>query len=86
MRILKTATGKEFSIEWDGVSFIDLTLRFLITDSNMDDVLATFTKPEETKTLTRIEDGIESVYEGFVKFRGVDLRPNNAILVSLVEE
>ncbi len=85
MKTLKTATGKEFDILWDGVSF-DYVLRFAVVNSDMDTIHQTFRDPAETATLTRIEDGIESVYTGFVGYRGFDKKMDGEIVVALNPE
>lgn len=85
MKTLKTATGKAFDILWDGVATIDFTLRIAIVNAPMQEIFEVFSNSTETETLTRIDDGIESVYQGFTKFRGVDLAPDGEIIVSLME-
>lgn len=85
-KILRTATGKEFDILWDGPSTIDFTLRIAVVNSDMGTIFQVFSDPAETATLTRIWDGIESVYTGYTVFRGVDLQPNGEIIVSLNPE
>ena len=85
MKILRTAQGKEFDIIWDGVATIDLALRFAVVNASMEEVLQVFTAAEETQTLTRVEDDLESVYQGYNRFRGVDQKPDGEIVVTLVE-
>lgn len=85
-KVLRTAAGKEFDILWDGVSTIDFTLRFAVVNSDMATIFKVFSDPLETATLTRIWDGIESVYTGYTVFRGVDLKPDGEIVVSMNPE
>jgi hypothetical protein len=85
-KVLRTATGKEFDILWDGVSTIDFTLRFAVVNSDIATIFKAFSDPSETATLTRIWDGIESVYTGYTIFRGVDMAPDGEIVVSLNPE
>ena len=86
MQKIITATGKEFKIDWCGPSTIDFALRFEVVENTMAEILATFTIPEETATLTHVFDEHETVYIGYTVFTGVDMRPNGHIIVSLMEE
>lgn len=83
MKILQTATGREFDILWDGVSTIDGALRFAVVNADLDTIHNTFKLPEETETLTRIEDGIESVYTGYTAYRGFDRKVDGEVVVAL---
>ena len=85
MQKLITATGLEFRIDWCGPSTIDYALRFEVVGSTMTEVLATFTNPEETETLTHIFDEHETVFSGYTTFKGVDMRQNGNIIVALME-
>lgn len=87
MQKIITATGKEFDIQWCGRSTIDFALRFAVMGSDMSSVLNTFTNPEETVLLTHIIDDMnnKAEYRGFTIFKGVDLHPDNSIIVSLME-
>lgn len=87
MQTITTATEKSFNIEWCGRSTIDFALRFAVKDSDMATVLNTFTNPEETVLLTHIIDAMnnKAEYRGFTIFKGVDLHPDNSIIVSLME-
>lgn len=85
MQRLITATGHDFLIDWCGPSTIDYALRFEIVGSNMQTVLATFTDPEETATLTHIFDEHSTVFTGYTLFKGVDMRQNGNIVVALME-
>ena len=51
----------------------------------MQDVLATFTNPEETATLTHKFDESETVFTGYTLFIGVDMRQSGKIIVALME-
>lgn len=88
LKTLRTATGKEFDILWDGASTIDFALRFAVVNSDIDTVHNTFKSREETHTLTRIEDGIESVYAGYTMYAGFRQEPygNREIIVTLAPE
>ena len=86
MQKIITATGKEIKIEWCGPSTIDFALRFAVCDSTMQDVLVTFTNPEETSALTHVFDNHETVFNGYTQFKGVDLKPNGSIVVALMKE
>ena len=86
MKKIRTATGKEFDILWDGASTIDFTLRIAVVNSDMSTIFAVFSDPAETATLTRIWDGIESAYTGYTVFRGVDKQQSGEIIVALNPE
>lgn len=83
MKILRTATGKEFDILWDGASTIDGALRFAVVNADLDTIHDTFKRPEETQTLTRIVDGIESVYTGYTGYRGFDRKVDGEVVVAI---
>lgn len=82
-----TATGKEFNVEWLGLSTIDNVLRFAVKDSDMATVLSVFTDPEETASLVYVIDNMnnKTEYYSFTTFKGVDLLPGNSIVVSLIK-
>jgi len=86
MQKIITATGKEFKIDWCGPSTIDFALRFEVVENTMAEILATFTVPEETETLTHIFDEHETVFTGYSIFKGVDLKPGGSVVVALMEE
>lgn len=85
MKII-TSSGKEWQIKWCGVSAFDNVLRFEIVNSTMQDVLLTFTDESETETLRYYFDAEETVYTGYSVFKGVDLRHDGGIVVSLNHE
>ena len=85
MQKVITATGKEFNVNWCGQATIDFVLRFEVVNSTMANILSTFMNPIETAKLTHIFDENRAVYTGFTKFKGVDLKPNDAVVVSLME-
>ena len=85
-KTIKTASGKEFEILWDGASTIDGSLRFAVVNATMAEIFAAFSDPAACATLTRLWDGKESVYTGYTQFRGVDLKPDGEIVVSLNPE
>lgn len=85
MQKIITATGKEFSILWCGPSTIDFALRFEVSnDYTMAEILATFTNPEETETLTHDFDNHQTVYNGYTTFKGVDMKPGGSVVVALM--
>jgi len=86
MQKLITATGKEFKIDWCGPSTIDFALRFEVVESTMAEILATFINSEETAELTHVFDEHETIFRGYTKFRGVDMKPGGSIVVALMEE
>ena len=85
MQKIITETGKEFNVNWCGQSTIDFALRFEVVNSPMTNILTTFMNPVETARLTHIFDENTALYTGFTKFKGVDLKPNDAVVVSLME-
>lgn len=85
MQKLITATGLVFRIDWCGPSTIDYALRFEVIGNTMQEVLETFTNPEETATLTHVFDEHETVFAGYTLFKGVDMRQNGNIVVALME-
>lgn len=86
MQRLVTAKGKEFYVDWCGQSTIDFALRFAVVGSDMQTILTTFMDPEETVELTHYIDdmGNRAEYHNFTVFRGVDLKPDKSIVVSLM--
>jgi len=50
-------------------------------------ILSTFTNPEETSLLIHLIDAMnnKAEYRGFTTFKGVDLHPDNSIIVALIE-
>lgn len=87
MQKIITATGKEYQIDWCGQSTIDFALRFAVTGEEMNTIINTFINPSETIQLTHIIDdmGNEITYNGFTIFRGVDLKPDNSVVVALMQ-
>lgn len=85
MQKVITATGKEFNVGWCGQSTIDFALRFEVSNNTMTNILSTFMNPVETAQLTHVFDENRAVYTGFTKFKGVDLKPNDTVVVSLME-
>ena len=86
MQKIITATGKVFKIDWCGPSTIDFALRFEVVENTMAEILATFTKPEETAELTHVFDEHETIFYGYSKFKGVDMKPSGSIVVALMKE
>ena len=87
MQRVITATEREFDVDWCGQSTIDFALRFATVGYDMQTILNTFTNPNETTVLTHVIDdmGNKAEYRGFTVFRGVDLKPDNSIVVSLMK-
>lgn len=85
MQKVITETGKEFNVNWCGQATIDFVLRLEVVNSTMANILSTFMNPIETAKLTHVFDENRAVYTGFTKFKGVDLKPNDAVVVSLME-
>lgn len=85
--IIVTNTGKEFAVGWCGQSTIDGVLRFAVKDEEMTTVISTFTDTNETAKLVYVVDdmGNRFEYDGFTTFKGVDLMPDNSIVVSLMK-
>lgn len=86
MQTITTATGKAFRVNWCGVSTIDSVIRFGVKGESMIDVLQVFMDAAETETLVHTFDEHSSEYDGYIVFRGVDLKPNGEIVVSLSQE
>lgn len=86
MQTITTATGKVFQVGWCGLSTIDYVLRFGVKGESMIYVLQVFMSPSETETLLHTFDERTNEYDGYIVFRGVDLKPNGEIVVSLSQE
>ena len=86
MQRLVTAKEKDFYVDWCGQSTIDFALRFAVVGSDMQTIMATFMDPAETVELTHYIDdmGNKAEYHNFTVFRGVDLKPDKSIVVSLM--
>lgn len=84
MQKLITATRREFSVKWCGVSAFDNALRFEVVNNTMTNILSTFMNPAETETLTYMFDENETVYTGYTQFKGVD-QMRGSVIVSLME-
>lgn len=87
MQKIITATGKEFQIEWCGQSTIDFALRFDIKGEEMSTIITTFMDQNETiKLIHQVDEmGNRIEYNGFTTFRGVDLKPDGTVVVSLMQ-
>ena len=87
MQKIITATGKEFQIEWCGQSTIDFALRFDIKGEAMSTIITTFMDQNETiKLIHQVDEmGNRIEYNGFTTFRGVDLKPDGTVVVSLMQ-
>ena len=86
MQRVVTAKNKEFNVDWCGQSTIDFALRFAVVGSDMQTILTTFMDPDETIDLIHFIDemGNKAEYHNFTVFRGVDLKPDNSVVVSLM--
>ena len=84
MQKLITATRREFSVKWCGVSAFDNALRFEVVNNTMTNILSTFMNPAETETLMYMFDENETVYTGYTQFKGVD-QMRGSVIVSLME-
>ena len=86
MKTLRLANGKEFDILWDGVATLDGALRFAVVNATPAEIFAAFSDPDACATLTRVWDGIESVYTGYTQFRGFDRKVDGEIVVTMEAE
>lgn len=86
MQTITTATRKTYQVGWCGLSTIDYALRFGVKGESMINVLQVFMDVAETETLVHTFDEHSSEYDGYIVFRGVDLKPNGEIVVSLSRE
>lgn len=86
MQKIITAKGKEFEVEWCGLSTIDSALRFETIGVNMNDAITVFINPMETARLTHVFDDKTTVFRNYTQFKGVDLKPGGSIVVSLMGE
>jgi hypothetical protein len=80
---IETTKGKNFQIEWAGVSSIDGVLRFAVVNTELTEILATFTVPENCKELTRVFDEDRKTFTGYTVFRGVQINYDGSIVVSM---
>lgn len=83
MQTITTATGRVFQVGWCGLSTIDYILRFGVKGESMVDVLQVFMDATETESLVHTFDERTNKYDDYTTFRGVDLKPNGEIVVSL---
>lgn len=91
---LKTNSGKLYEINWIGVADFDGVLRFELTDMAyysenpellINHIVSVFTNPEETKKLIRVFPELqdEKIFNGFTKFKGLDMKSDDNIVISL---
>ena len=87
MQTIITATIKTFEVEWCGQSTIDFALRFAVKNEEMTTIINTFIDPNETRTIIhKVDDmGNQIEYDGFTTFRGVDLKADGSVVVSLMK-
>lgn len=84
MQKLITATKKEFTVKWCGVSTFDNALRFEVVNSTMANILPVVMNPEETETLTYMFDEDKMVFIGYTQFKGIE-QLRGSVIVSLME-
>ena len=83
MRMIRTATGKEYNITAAAIGSIDGSLRVWIVNSNIAVIIPVFTDAKETCVLTDINDGSEKKYTGYTDFRGIAIERTGEIMVTL---
>ena len=81
MKTLKTTSGKEFDILWDGISF-DYVLRAAVVNSTPQEIHNTFCGTDEGTVITVTEDEIQRAYEGEKHWRGYDIKPDGEIVIA----
>lgn len=87
---LETNSGKIYEVEWIGVADYDGCLRFELVSVEcfVKDIITVFTDPAETKVLTRsyplCDD--DRVFEGFTKFKSLDIKSNGNIVIGLMHK
>lgn len=86
MQKIITNSGKEISVNWCGLSTIDMALRIGVPEGNMEELIQIFMNPEETSSLTHQFDEHEAVFTGYTVFKGVDLKVDGEIVVALNHE
>lgn len=86
---LETNSGKTYEIAWIGVADFDGCLRFELVSAEpfVKDVITVFTDPAETKILTRAYPLCDDdrMFEGFTKFKSLDIKPDGNIVVGLMQ-
>lgn len=80
---LETANGKAFEIAWAGVASVDGVLRFAVLNAELEDILTTFTVPENCTELTRVFDEDRKTFTGYTVFRGVQISFDGSTVVSM---
>ena len=83
MYILKTALNKVYDITGAAIASVDGALRIWFKEGTVSNLVTTFTNPEETELLTKVFDGVETQFEGFVMFRGIEISRTGEIMVTL---
>ena len=82
---LLTAQNTEFPIEWIGISDIDGSLRFEVVGGDLPTLFAVFSDPEHTRTLTRVFDEDQRIFEGYTTLKGIERMGSGNIVVRLLK-
>ena len=85
---LRTKKSCYYPIEWIGVADFDGFLRFELKEGAeyVKEIFDVFTNPEQTQEIMRTCMGFESferLFEGYTKFKGLSLKDNGNIVVTL---
>ena len=81
---VKTANGELFEVKWIGIASLDGVLRFASNNVFLQDVLNTFTVPENCTVLSKLIDGEEvASFEGYTVFRGIQINYDNEMIIAL---
>lgn len=83
MIYIETAKGDRLPIAWAGVSGIDGVLRFAVINTELAEIIATFTAPENCTELTRVFDEDRQTFVGYTVFRGVQISYDGSVIVSM---
>lgn len=80
-----TNTGKEIDVDWCGISMVDDSFKIeSIPDTlSLAEAFAIFSDPKETQVLTNLYEDVEFVYEGYIVLKGINMKSNGQVLVSL---
>ena len=81
---ITTAKGTQLPVSWLGVSDLDGSLRFEVTEGELKELFSLFSDPEETAELTHRYDEKEIVYRGFTRFKGIERLPAGSTVIRLL--
>ena len=84
MQKVITAKNRELPVTWLGYSTIDGSLRFGTTETDMTKLFEIFNTPEETKTITHINDEASRTYEGFTTFKRIEKMGDGTVVIGLM--